>query len=62
MTTAFEEFLSHINRRILALETELKRLQDLRNGFVAAGAVSAAKDPASAEKAKSHPRSTRKVA
>lgn len=34
MTTALEEFLAHINRRISILETELERLQQVKNGIV----------------------------
>jgi hypothetical protein len=63
MTTAFEEFLSHINRRILLLETELKRLQDLREGIATGSGTSAdARIGGSAASSKSSPRSSRKVA
>lgn len=34
MTTALEEFLAHINRRISILEAELERLQQVKSGIV----------------------------
>ena len=32
MTTAIEEFLANINKRISVLENELERLQEIRKG------------------------------
>lgn len=50
MTTALEEFLAHINRRISILEAELERLQQVKTGIAdhrgstTAGAAKAAKN------------------